>query len=352
MKITEAIAAVAAQAGLSENDAFAVMEEIMSGQATDAQIAGLITALRVKGETEAEITGFARAIRAGAAKTNLKDTNLLDTCGTGGDMSNTFNISTAAAFVVAACGVPVAKHGNRSVSSKCGSADVLEALGFNLNISPTAAAKAIELTGITFLFAPIFHSAMKHAVKARREIGIRTIFNLLGPLSNPATADFQLMGVCSPELTEILGRVLMRLGVKRALVVHGAGGLDEISTVGPTRITEVKNKMVETYEVDPAVYGMARAKIEDLRGGKPEENAALMLRVLGGEPGPVEDIVVLNAAAALYTAGKTESIEAGIKTAVEAIYSGEAMNKLEQLKKYTNEVYGKEVGAEKLFSTA
>lgn len=352
MTITEAIAAVSMQAGLSEQDAFAVMEEIMSGQATDAQIAGLITALRVKGETEEEIAGFARAIRTGAAKTDLKGTDLLDTCGTGGDMSNTFNISTAAAFIVAACGVPVAKHGNRSVSSNCGSADVLEALGFNLNISPAAAAKAIELTGITFLFAPLFHAAMKHAVKARKEIGIRTIFNLLGPLSNPASADFQLMGVCSPELTEILGRVLMRLGVKRALVVHGAGGLDEISTIGPTRVTEVKNKMVETYEVDPIAYGIARTKIEDLRGGKPEENAALMLRVLGGAPGPIEDIVVINAAAALYTAAKTDSIEAGIKKALEAIYSGEAMNKLEQLKKYTNEAYRKEVGAENLYSTA
>lgn len=352
MKIREAIAAVTAQAGLSENDAFAVMTEIMSGETTDAQIAALIAALRIKGETEAEIAGFAKAIRAGAAKVTVTCGRLLDTCGTGGDMANTFNISTATAFVVAACGVRVAKHGNRAISSKCGSADVLEALGINLNLSPAAAAAALEDTGLTFMFAPLFHSAMKHAVKARREIGIRTIFNLLGPLSNPAGADCQLMGVYRPEFTETLGKVLLQLGVRRALVVHGAGGLDEISTLGPTKITEVGDGKVRTYRIDPAMYDLPGASAEDLQGGSPAENADLLQRILNGEPGPARDIVVLNAAAALYAAGEATSIKAGLEPAGRAIDSGGAGSKLEHFKRFTAKIAEKEGGAEQFCSTA
>ncbi len=352
MEITEAIATVTAPAGLNEDEAFTVMEEIMGGRATDAQIAALIAALRVKGETEAEIAGFARAARAGAAKVTVNCDQLLDTCGTGGDMANTFNISTATAFVVAACGVKVAKHGNRSISSKCGSADVLEALGVKLDLSPAAAAGALEKTGITFMFAPLFHSAMKHAVKARREIGIRTIFNLLGPLSNPAGANCQLIGVYKPEYTLTMGKVLLRLGVKRALVVHGAGGLDEISTLGSTRITEVAEKRIRNYEIEPGMYGLPKASAEELQGGAPGENASLLLRIFAGEPGPARNIVVLNAAAALYAAGIFTSIGEGIKPACHAIDSGEAGLKLERLKRYTSEVTGKEAGAEQLCSTA
>jgi len=344
MKITEAIAAVTEQAGLSEDDAYRVMEEIMSGQASDAQIAALIAALRVKGETESEITGFARAIGAGAAKVQATYNQLIDTCGTGGDMSDTFNISTATAFVVAACGVKVAKHGNRSVSSKCGSADVLEALGIKLNLSPIEALGALEKTGITFMFAPLFHSAMRHAAKARSEIGIRTIFNLVGPLSNPAGADCRLLGVYKPEYTETLGKVLLRLGVKRALVVHGAGGMDEISTLGSTRVTEVGEKKIITYYIDPAMFGLPLASATDLQGGSPSENAALLLRIFGGELGPARDIVVLNAAAALYAAGIVANIAAGINPACRAIDSGEAGFKLEQLRHYTKSATGKEAG--------
>ena len=352
MTITEAIALAAAQSNLNESDSCDVMEEIMSGQATDAQIAGLITALRVKGETEEEITGFARAIRAGAAKVKLKTSGLVDTCGTGGDQSYTFNISTAAAFVVAGCGVPVAKHGNRSVSSKCGSADVLEALGVSLDLSPENAAAAVEETGIAFLFAPVYHAAMKHAVKARKEIGIRTIFNLLGPLANPARAESQLMGVYSPDLTVTLGTVLSRLGVKRALVVHGAGRLDEVSTLGVTRVTEVMEGQVKTYEITPDMFGLTVPGPLELQGGGTEKNAAIILSVLKGERGAARDIVVLNTAAAIYAAGKVESIEAGIKPACEAIDSGEALQRLELLKRYTNANGRREAGAVSLSPSA
>ncbi len=352
MKITEAIAVAAEQSNLSESDAREVMEEIMSGQTTDAQIAGLITALRVKGETEEEITGFARAIRFGAAKVDLKSSGLVDTCGTGGDQSYTFNISTAAAFVVSACGVPVAKHGNRSVSSKCGSADVLEELGVNLDLKPDSAAGAIEEAGIAFLFAPVFHAAMKHAVKARKEIGIRTIFNLLGPLVNPAGAAYQLLGVYNPTLTVTLGMVLLRLGIKRALVVHGAGRLDEISTLGVTRVTEVIDGQVKTYEINPYMFGLPVPRPEELQGGGMEKNAALILSVLKGVPGAARDIVVLNSAAALYAAGRAESIEAGLQPACEAIDSGEALHRLELLKRYTNANSRREAGAASISASA
>jgi len=342
MIITEAIAAVAAQNNLEEEDACRVMEEIMAGEATEAQIAGLITALRMKGEYEAEIVGFARAMRSGAAKAPVGSEGLVDTCGTGGDRTGTFNISTTAAFIVAACGVPVAKHGNRSISSKCGSADVLEALGANLDLGPKAAAAAIDETGIGFLFAPVFHAAMKHAVKARKEIGIRTIFNMLGPLANPAQAEYQLMGVYDPELTEVLGRVLRRLGIKAALVVSGAGGLDEISTLGATTVTELKNNVVSTYRITPDMFGLPESTIEALRGGDSAKNAEITQLILEGEPGPPQDIVVLNAAAALYAAGKVESIAGGIEPARKALRSGDALRKLRDFVQYTKTAAGKE----------
>lgn len=347
MTLTETIAAVVARNNLTEEEAYAAMTAIMSGQATDAQIAGLITALRMKGETGEEITGFARAIRAKALKVKPSKDGLVDTCGTGGDMAHTFNISTTAAFVVAACGLPVAKHGNRSVSSKSGSADVLEALGVKLNLSPAAVARCIDETGIGFLFAPAFHAAMKYAVRARKEVGIRTVFNLLGPLANPAGAAIQLMGVYDPGLTEPLAAVLSGLGADAALVVHGAGGLDEISTLGPTRITEVRNSKICTYGIDPEMLGIPRATAAELRGGDPWENAAITLNILKGEPGPKQDIVVVNAAAALFAASKVKDLAEGTRLAREAISSGEALRKLELLQQYTNRVTGEEAGTER-----
>jgi anthranilate phosphoribosyltransferase len=347
MTITESIAAVVARHNLTEEEAYAAMTEIISGRATDAQIAGFITALRMKGETREEITGFAKAIRAKALKVKPSKDGLVDTCGTGGDMMHTFNISTTAAFIVAACGIPVAKHGNRSVSSKCGSADVLEALGVKISLSPVAVARCIDETGIGFLFAPAFHTAMKYAIRPRKEVGIRTVFNLLGPLSNPASAPIQLMGVYDPGLTELLAEVLLRLGADAALVVHGAGGLDEISTLGPTKVSEIRNSRISTYEIDLEMLGIPMATAAELRGGDPRENAALTLGILKGEPGPKQDVVVVNAAAVLFAAGKAKDLAEGIKLAREAIRSGEALRKLEILHQYTNKVAGEEAGAER-----
>lgn len=338
MNVTEAIAAVVSQNNLEEGAAYTVMTTIMDGQATDAQIAGLITALRMKGETVEEITGFAKAIRSKALPVKPKSVGLMDTCGTGGDLLNTFNISTTAAFVIAACGVPVAKHGNRCVSSKSGSADVLEALGVQLNVSPEDTATCIDETGIGFLFAPVFHAAMKYAVSPRKEVGIRTVFNLLGPLANPAGAAVQLVGVSDPALTEPLAGVLLELGVEAALVVHGTGGLDEISTLGPTKITEVRNKKASTYYIEPEMYGLPVTTAARLHGGDPQENAAITRAVLEGAPGPRQDIVIFNAAAALYAAGRVESLHEGIKLAREAISSKEALKKLELLRQHTGRV--------------
>ena len=338
MNVSEAISVVTTGNHLKEEEAFAVMSEIMSGAVSDARIAGLITALRMKGETVEEITGFVRAIRAKAEAIKPQTVGLMDTCGTGGDLLNTFNISTTAAFVVAACGVPVAKHGNRCVSSKSGSADVLEALGVELNISPEAAAECIDQTGIGFLFAPLFHAAMKYAVQPRKEVGIRTVFNLVGPLANPAGAAFQLVGVSDPALTEPLAGVLLALGAEAALVVHGAGGMDELSTLGETRVTEVKNKQITTYTLNPEMLGLPAAAPTDLGGGTAGENAVITRAILNGEPGPRQDIVVLNAAAALYAAGRAKDFHEGIKLAREAITSKEALQKLELLREFTGKI--------------
>src|SRR3989441_5126153 len=300
---------------LSREGARAVTAEILSGKCTDAQIAALLVALHMKGETVEEIVGFAEAIRAAATPLEISRNStvdvsgtgrdaLVDTCGTGGDASGTFNISTATALVVAGAGVRVAKHGNRSVTSKCGSADVMESLGVKIDLPPAYLAACLEEVGIAFLFAPALHSAMKHVQSARRELRLRTVFNLLGPLTNPAHASAQVVGVYSAELVEKLAEALSMLGLHRALVVHGSDGLDEITVTGPTRIAEVRKGTVRNYEVTPEEFGIKRARIEDLAGGGAAANAAIIREILSGKKSPRRDVVLLNAAAALVAAGK------------------------------------------------
>ena len=335
MTVKEAIALISSGKDLKEKEAYTIMTEIMEGMATDSQVAALLTALCMKGETEKEITGFAKAIRAKASPFSLKGIKLADTCGTGGDMLKTYNVSTTVAFIVASCGVTVAKHGNRAVSSNCGSADVLEALGVNVELPPSAAARCIEETGMAFLFAPTFHSAMKHAVKARKEIGIRTVFNLLGPLVNPAGVQIQLIGVYAAHLTELIGRVLMRLGVESALVVHGEGGMDEISTLGPTKVTEVRNQVIKTYYLDPQELGLQQACPEDFKSGELSENADIIVQVLKGSPGPKLDLALVNAAATLYATDSVPGLAEGMNMAREAVNSGLALQKLDALRQFT-----------------
>lgn len=317
---------------LTEAEAYQAMHTIMAGEATPAQIAGFLIALRMKGETVEEIAGFVRAMREKAVKVPTQRRPLVDTCGTGGDRLNTFNISTATAFVVAGAGVAVAKHGNRSVSSQAGSADVLEALGVRLDMPPEEIGACIDEIGIGFLFAPALHPAMKYAIGPRREMGVRTVFNILGPLTNPAGATRQILGVFAPEWTEPLAEVLGRLGAERAMVVHGLVGMDEISTIGPTRISEWKGDHVETYLLHPRDVGLPEAREEDLAGSDPATNARWLWEVLEGRPGPRLDIVLLNAAAALQVAGVAGSWEEGWAQAREAIETGEALRKLEELR--------------------
>lgn len=331
---------------LSRQDARAVMAEVLSGKCTDSQIAGLLVGLRMKGETVEEIVGFAEAIRAAAIPLNLKNDSaldvsdterdaLVDTCGTGGDTSGTFNISTATAFVVAGAGVRVAKHGNRSISSKCGSADVMEALGVNINLPPERLVECLKQVGIAFLFAPLMHSAMKHVQTARRELKLRTVFNLLGPLTNPARASAQVVGVYSAELVDKLAEALSVLGVRRALVVHGMDGLDEITVTGPTRIAEVRDSEVHTYEVTPEEFGMPRARLEDISGGDAAANAAIIRSVLDGTQSARRDVVLLNAAAALVAAGKANHLSDAVPLAVESIDSNAAKKKLNDIVHFT-----------------
>ena len=332
--IREAIAKVVAGSHLSEAEMVATMQEIMGGEATDAQIGAFITALRMKGETVDEITGAARVMREKATRVEAEVAGgiLVDTCGTGGDASGTFNVSTTAAFVVAGAGVPVAKHGNRSVSSICGSADVLEALGVNLSLSPERVGQAIREVGIGFLFAPVLHGAMKHAIGPRREIGIRTIFNLLGPLTNPAGANVQVMGVYDQRLVEPLAQVLGKLGSKRALVVCGEGNLDEITITGPTMVAEYREGAVRTYTITPETCGLPRATLVEIRGGATAAEAAALLReVLQGAQGPRLDMVLLNAGAALMAAGKAADLPAGVAMARQVVASGAALAKMEAL---------------------
>ena len=336
MNIVEAISRVVEKRDLSQEQARQVMGQIMSGAATDAQIGSFITALRMKGETVAEIAGSAQAMREKSLKVSIVGPTV-DTCGTGGDASGTFNISTTAAFVVAACGVTVAKHGNRSISSQSGSADVLKALGVKIDADLAVVETCIQQAGIGFLFAPRHHSAMRHAMGPRQELSIRTIFNLLGPLTNPAGALRQLIGVYDGALTEPMARVLGRLGSEHALVVHGSDGLDELTTTGPSRVSELREDgAVATYTVEPGHFGLARATRKDLQGGDAETNAAITRSVLAGEKGPRRDIVILNAGAALCVAGVSPNIGAGIKVAVGAIASGEASRRLQQLVDISN----------------
>jgi anthranilate phosphoribosyltransferase len=334
--IKEAIAKVVERKDLTEDEMVSVMREIMDGEATPSQISSFITALRMKGETVDEITGAARVMREKSLKVTAKDPVVVDTCGTGGDESFTFNISTAAAFVVAGAGVTVAKHGNRSVSSRSGSADVLRTLGVKIEAEVEKVEECLDAIGIGFLFAPIMHGAMRHAVGPRGEIGIRTIFNILGPLTNPAGARYQLMGVYRSELTEMLAQVLSNLGSIRAFVVSGNDGLDEITLTTETKVSELKDGAVNTYYIKPEDFGMAPCKPFDLVGGESDENARVIRRVLSGEKGPKRDVVVLNAAAAIAASGKARDIKDGIPMAEEAIDSGKALEKLERLIEITN----------------
>jgi anthranilate phosphoribosyltransferase len=335
--IREAISKVIERKNLDEKQMVTVMNEIMSGETTPAQIGSFITALRMKGETIEEISGAAMVMREKATRISTGvDVDmgeiLVDTCGTGGDSSGTFNVSTTTAFVVAAAGIPVAKHGNRSITSSCGSADVLEALGVNLDLSPEQVGNCVKEVGIGFLFAPMLHGAMKYAIGPRREIGIRTIFNVLGPLTNPAGANVQLLGVYSPDLCEKLARVLGRLGSLRALVVCGAGNVDELTVTGDTQAAELSNGEVRTYTVRPEDVGLGRSRLVDLKGGStPEESAVILRDVLGGAEGPKRDMLLLNSGAALYAEGKAPRLKTGVGQAAEIIDSGAALAKLDAL---------------------
>lgn len=333
--IREAIEKVVSKIDLSEKEMREVFDEIMSGKATHAQIAAFITALRMKGETIDEITGAAKVMREKAIHIHVGETTV-DTCGTGGSGINTFNISTTAAFVVAGCDLKVAKHGNRSASSQSGSADVLEALGVKLDIGPDIVSECIQEVGIGFMFAPLFHNAMKYAIEPRREIGIRTIFNILGPLSNPANAASQVVGVYDAKLTEVLAHVLKNLGASRVFVVHGMDKLDEITITAGSKITELKDGKMRTYYITPEKFGMKRASLKNIEGGSAKENAEIVLSILKGELGPRRNIVLLNAAAAIISAFKARNFKEGIKIAADSIDSGHALDKLLKLKELTN----------------
>ncbi len=329
------IARAAAGKHLSEPESREAMEIIMTGQATDAQIAAYLTALRLKGETVEEIVGAARVMREKVTRIDTRGRDVLDTCGTGGDGAGTVNVSTAAAFVAAGAGCRVAKHGNYSVSSRSGSANLLEALGVDIRMSRAAVEKALGESGIAFLFAPMLHGAMKFAIGPRREIGIRTIFNLLGPLTNPAGAQFQLIGVYDGALVEPIARVLARLGTKRAMVVHGMGGVDEISIAGETLAAEVAGESVKTRILRPEDFGVGEAPLEAVKGGEPAENAEMTRRLLAGERGPRRDIAVMNAAAAIFVAGEAATLKEGARLAAESIDSGRAAAKLEALVRHS-----------------
>jgi anthranilate phosphoribosyltransferase len=345
--ITDALHRIANhRQSLSREEARGVMTEVLAGECTDAQIAALLVALHMKGETVEEIVGFAEAIQAAAAPLDIQRNStvdvsgterdaLVDTCGTGGDTSGTFNISTATALVVAGAGVRVAKHGNRSVTSNCGSADVMEALGVNINQPSARIGACLEEVGIAFLFAPAMHSAMKYVQPARRELRLRTVFNLLGPLTNPAHASAQVVGVYSAELVEKLAEALSMLGLRRAMVVHGNDGLDEITITDSTRIAEVRDGRVRTYEITPEEFGFRRAPIEKIMGGDAADNATIIHSILGGEESPCRDIVLLNAAAALVTAGKGEHLAETLPLAADSIDSGAATAKLNALVRFT-----------------
>jgi anthranilate phosphoribosyltransferase len=329
--IQQAIALLLDGQDLDPARARAAMDEIMSGDATPAQTAGFLVALRAKGETANEIAGCAEAMRAHVVPVTPERHDLVDTAGTGGDGARTLNISTAAALVAAAAGAAVAKHGNRAISSASGSADVLEALGFELELEPERIARSIDELGFGFIFAPAHHPGFRHAAPVRRELGVRTVFNVLGPLTNPAGARAQIVGVYSPELVPVIAEVLQRLGTRRAFVVHGAGGIDELSPAGPNLVYEVANGLVRERSIDPLELGVARCAPADLGGGAPEENAAAVRRVLDGETGPHRDAVLLNAAGAIAAAGHADDLAGGLLIAAEAVDSGAAAERLENL---------------------
>jgi anthranilate phosphoribosyltransferase len=345
--ITEALHKVANHfESLSREEARSVMTEVLSGQASEAQIAALLVALHMKGETVEEIVGFAEAIRGAAASIYLNSETLdvsgterdalVDTCGTGGDASGTFNISTATALTVAGAGVRVAKHGNRGVTSKCGSADVVEALGVNITLPPSRMSECLNQVGIAFLFAPAMHSAMKYVQPARRELRLRTVFNLLGPLTNPAKATAQVVGVYEEALVEKLAQALNLLGLRRALVVHGLDGLDEITISGPTKVAEVREGWVTTYQITPEQFGLQRAPLSEISGGDLQKNAQIIHDILEGKKSARRDVVLLNASAALVAAGRANSIAEALPLAIDSIDSGKAKAKLVALVEYTN----------------
>jgi anthranilate phosphoribosyltransferase len=341
--IQEAIARTVTGRELAPHHATRVMLEVMRGEATDAQIGGLLAALRMRGETASEIASFARAMDGFAVRVTAEaDGTLVDTCGTGGDGANTFNISTAAAIVAAGAGVPVVKHGNRSVSSRCGSADVLEALGARIDLPPETAAGILVEAGLVFLYAPVYHPAMRHVAAIRQEMGIRTVFNLLGPLLNPAGAEAQLLGVYDPALVGPIAEALADLGRKRAFVVHGSG-LDELTTTGPSTIAALDGGGVETYTLSPEDLGLTRVPLAALAGGNPEENARIITDLLSGEGGAAREVVLLNAAAAIVLGGMAPDLDRGVSAAERAVDSGAALDRLERLIRAT--------GGEPCFST-
>jgi anthranilate phosphoribosyltransferase len=335
--IKESIARLVEGTSLDAAEAAQVMSEIMTGEATPSQIGAFITALRMKGETVAEITGMARTMRAHAVAVKTPGP-VVDTCGTGGDGAGTFNISTAAAVVAAAAGVTVAKHGNRAMSSRCGSADVLEAAGVNIELDGEGVSQCLAQTGIAFMFAPAFHPATKYAGPTRREIGIRTVFNILGPLTNPAKPFAQVLGVADPSLLEKMASTLGELGLKRALVVHGEDGLDEITTCGRTRVAELKNNILSTHTIDPAELGLKLSSRESLKGGSAEDNVKLLAELLDGVTGPKRDAVLLNTAAVLLVAGRVNDLKEGLSAAGETIDSGRAKAKLAEFAAVSQEL--------------
>lgn len=333
--LQEAIKKVAVKESLTEKEAYSAMNEIMEGKGTNSQIGAFLMGLRMKGEKVEEITGFAKAIRDNAVPLKLKSDYVIDTCGTGGDGGKTFNISTAVAIIAAAAGVKIAKHGNRAVSSKSGSADVLEELGFNINLQPEEAKKCIDEKGMAFLFAQKYHSAMKNAVMPRKELGIRTVFNVLGPLTNPSFVKGQILGVYDKKLTNPIAQVLLNLGCERAMVVSGGDGLDEITTTTITHVSELKEGRITDYTIKPEDFEIKLASIEDIKGGSAEENGKIILEILSGRKDSKRNIVVLNSAAALYVGKACESIKAGVKLAEKLIDSGAAYNKLKELSEYS-----------------
>lgn len=323
---------------LTENEMINAMYMIMNKKATSAQIGGFLTALRMKGETLEEITGAAKAMRDKALRVHIKGEYTIDTCGTGGDKANTFNVSTVVAIVAAAAGVTVLKHGNRSVSSKCGSADVLENLGVNIDLTPMEVQKCVDAINIGFMFAPKYHKATKHVIGPRKELGIRTIFNVLGPLTNPASVNGQILGVFDERLTPILAEVLKELKTQRAMVVHGLDGLDEITITTRTKVSELKNGKVNTYHIDPRDFDIPLAKEEEIMGGEPKENAQIIQKILKRERGAKRNMVLLNAGAAIYVGKKANSLEKGIEKAKEVIDTGLALEKLNQLVRLSQEM--------------